>query len=98
MNFLQYGWAISQKMPIGGFRWDYGVTVQDIINFNMNDDIGYFVEIDCYTPESIQDFVDEFLLFPNSLEISEDMASQFNAMARERVYGMVADTDAPSEN
>lgn len=78
---------MSQKLPVGDFKWQYGVTIEDIRNYDKEDDIGYFVEIDCHTPEHIQDFVDDLPLFPSGLLITEDMASSFTQMNREMVYG-----------
>ena len=44
-----YGWAMSQKLPVDGFKW-----VEDLSQFNQsfikgydgNSDRGYFLEVD----------------------------------------------------
>ena len=78
---------MSQKMPVGGFRWVYGITEADIRNYSMDDDLGYFLSIDCHIPVDVQDETDDVPLFPDSLEITEDMASFFTNYLREKVYG-----------
>ena len=51
-----YGWAMSQKLPMNGFKW-----VKDLSQFNEsfirtydeNNDIGYFLEVDIDYPEKL---------------------------------------------
>ena len=51
-----YGWAMSQKLPMNGFKW-----VKDLSQFNEsfirtydeNSDIGYFLEVDIDYPEKL---------------------------------------------
>ena len=44
-----YGWSMSQKLPVNGFRWVEKLSrfnERFIKNYNKNGDIGYFVEVD----------------------------------------------------
>ena len=44
-----YGWAMSQKLLVNGFRWVYDISrfnEEFIKNYNENSDIGYFLEVD----------------------------------------------------
>ena len=44
-----YGWAMSQKLPVNGFRQVYnvpGFNEEFIKHYNENSDIGYFLEVD----------------------------------------------------
>ena len=44
-----YGWAISQKLPVNGFKWVEKLSRFNEIfikNYNENIDIGYFLELD----------------------------------------------------
>ena len=51
-----YGWAMSQKLPVNGFKW-----VEKLSRFNKslirdydeNSDIGYFLEVDIDYPEKL---------------------------------------------
>ena len=44
-----YGWAMSQKLPVNGFKWVKNLSQFNksfIRNYNENSDIGYFLEVD----------------------------------------------------
>ena len=51
-----YGWAMSQKLPVNGFKWvnDLSRFNEDFIkNYNENSDIGYFLEVDVEYPKKL---------------------------------------------
>ena len=44
-----YGWAMSQKLPVNGFKWENDLSrfnERFIKNYNEKIDIGYFLEVD----------------------------------------------------
>ena len=44
-----YGWAMSQKLPINGFKWVEGLSKFNesfIQSYDENSDRGYFLEVD----------------------------------------------------
>ena len=44
-----YGWAISQKLPVNGFKWEKNVSKFDehiIKNYDENSKKGYILEVD----------------------------------------------------
>ena len=44
-----YGWAMSQKLPVNGFKWVEKLSrFNDLFikNYNENSDIAYFLEVD----------------------------------------------------
>ena len=44
-----YGWAMSQKLPVNGFKWVNDVTEineEFIKNYDENSDKGYILEVD----------------------------------------------------
>ena len=44
-----YGWAMSQKLPVNGFKWIEKLSRFNEIfikNYNENSDQGYFLEVD----------------------------------------------------
>ena len=52
-----YGWAMSQKLPVNGFKW-YNDHLSDfneefIKNYNENSDEGYFLEVDIEYPKQL---------------------------------------------
>ena len=51
-----YGWAISKKLPINGFKWENDLSRFNenfIKNYNENSDVGYFFEVDIEYPKQL---------------------------------------------
>ena len=51
-----YGWAMSQKLPINGFKWvtDLSKFYENFIkSYNENSDTGYFLEVDVEYPKKL---------------------------------------------
>ena len=51
-----YGWAMSQKLPVNGFKWVEKLSRFNEIfikNYNENSDIGYFLEVDIDYPKEL---------------------------------------------
>ena len=49
-----YGWAISQKWPVNGFKWAEKLSKFNerfIKSYNENSDKGYFLEVDVAYPK-----------------------------------------------
>ena len=51
-----YGWVISKKLPINGFKWENDLSVFNenlIKNYDENSDVGYFLEVDIEYPKHL---------------------------------------------
>ena len=51
-----YGWAMSQKLAVNGFKWKNDISRfnEDFIkNYHGNSDIGYFLEVDVEYPRKL---------------------------------------------
>ena len=51
-----YGWAMSQKLAVNGFKWEYELSrfnERFIKNYNEDSDIGYFLEVDVESPKKL---------------------------------------------
>ena len=50
-----YGWAMSKKLPVNGFKWlDSNKINEDFIkNYNENNDNGYILEVDVKYPKRL---------------------------------------------
>ena len=51
-----YGWAMSQKLPVNGFKWIKNLSQFNenfIRNYDENRDIGYFLKVDIDYPEKV---------------------------------------------
>ena len=50
-----YGWTMSQKLPVNGFKWEDDLSrfnERFIKNYNENSDIGCFLEVDVEYPKN----------------------------------------------
>ena len=51
-----YGWAMSKKLPINGFKWENDLSIFNdsfIKSYNENSDVGYFLEVDIEYPKQL---------------------------------------------
>jgi hypothetical protein len=73
-----YGWAMSQHLPCGGFRWLEEREFAGIAWEALSDDsdTGYFVECDLDYPEELHDAHNEYPLAPERATISQKMLSE----------------------
>ena len=61
-----YGWAISQKLPVNGFKWIKNVTEIDekfIKNCDEDSDKGYIFEVDVKNPRRLHDLHSDLPFF-----------------------------------
>ena len=51
-----YGWAMSQKLPVNGFKWEDDLSrfnERFIKSYNENSNKGYFLEVDVEYPKKL---------------------------------------------
>ena len=71
-----YGWAMSQKLPVNGFKW---VEKSRLSRFNEmlikkydeNSDKGYFLELDVYYPKKLFDLHKDLPFFPERKKVNK---------------------------
>ena len=78
----QYGYAMSQPLPIGDFEWMtpeelVELTPDNILNTPSDGSVGYFVECDLEYPTEIHDAHDEYPLAPEHYTVQESDLSQY---------------------
>ena len=68
-----YGWAMSKKLPVNGFKWtDNDIINEEFIkNYNEKDKKGYILEVDIKYPKKLHDLHSDLLLLPERLEINK---------------------------
>ena len=68
-----YGWAVSKKLPINGFKWtDNNITNEELIkNYNENDKKGYILEVDVKYPKKLHDLHNDLPFLPERMEINK---------------------------
>jgi hypothetical protein len=82
-----YGWAMSQPMPIGNYRWHRDpsqFTEERILQLPDTDDIGYLFEVDLDIPVELHDKFRHYPLAPESLSVNEEEVSEHTKKLREK--------------
>ena len=76
MNNL-YGWAMSEYLPCGRFKWLKNIDEFDVMLINEKSPIGYFLEVDLEYPGELHELHNDFPLAPEKLVVSIDMLSKY---------------------
>ena len=72
-----YGWAMSQPLPTGNFKFiDPDTDLLTILNRTTDRETGYIFEVDLHYPEHVHDKLSDLPPAPNSFTVTEDMLSQ----------------------
>ena len=71
-----YGWAMSKKLPVNGFRWLDSHKINEmneefIKNYNENDKKGYIFEVDVRYPKRLHDLHSDLPFLPERIEINK---------------------------
>ena len=74
-----YGWAMSQYLPTGNFRWLTQEGMEKIAIDSLDDeaDTGHIFEVDMGYTQSLHDLHNSYPLAPERLTIDESMLSPF---------------------
>ena len=75
-----YGWAMSQYLPTGGFRWMTEKQIDNIDLFKYKEDIkkGLILEVDLDYPEDLHDLHNDYPLAPEKIKTTEDMLTEYS--------------------
>ena len=63
-----YGWAMSQYLPTGGFKWFKGHI--DVMSVSDESSKGYILEVDLEYPQSLHDLHNDYPLAPENIEVN----------------------------
>ena len=69
-----YGWAMSQKLPVSGFKWEKNMskfTKEFIKNYDEDRDKGYILEVDVKYPKKIHDLHSDLPFSPERMKIDK---------------------------
>ena len=69
-----YGWAMSQKLPVNGFKWINDVSEineEFITNYDENNDKGYILEVDVKYPRKLHDIHSDLPFLPKRMKINK---------------------------
>ena len=80
-SFLQYldannlyGWAMSQKLPVKGFKWKKNISKfneEFIKNYNEDSNKGYILEVDLKYPENLHGLHEDLPFLPERMKIGK---------------------------
>ena len=69
-----YGWAMSQKLLVNGFKWvNYisGINEELIKDYDENNDQGYILEVDVKYPKKLHDLHSDLPFLPKRMKIDK---------------------------
>ena len=74
-----YGWAMSQYLPTGGFRWLTEKQIATLIldNYKEESKRGLILEVDLEYPNELHDSHNDYPCAPEKLKITKDMLSDY---------------------
>ena len=71
-----YGWAMSQPLPVGNFRWIRKVpTEKQIMSWQVKRKTGFILEVDLEYPQELHDKHNSYPLAPETTQVPEDWYS-----------------------
>ena len=70
-----YGWAMSEYLPYGEFRWVKNVDGFDVMSINEKSDTGYILEVDLDYPDKLHELHNDYPLAAKKLAVSNNMLS-----------------------
>ena len=81
-----YGWAMSQYLPTGGFKW---LTEKQINNLNLakyqeDSNKGLILEVDLEYPEGLHYLHNDYPLAAEKVKVTEDMLSGYSKKIAEK--------------
>ena len=71
-----YGWAMSQYLPTGGFKWLTEEEV-DLSKFDYESEKGLILEVDLEYPEELHNLHNDYPLAAEKIKVTEDMLSPY---------------------
>ena len=69
-----YGWVMSQKLPVNGFKWINNVTEineEFMKNYDEDSDNGYILEVDVKYPRKLHDLHSDLPFLPKRMKIDK---------------------------
>ena len=74
-----FGWAMSQYLPTGGFRWLTEKEINTIDLAKYKDDIkkGVILEVDLEYPRELRDLHNDYPLAPEKIKVRKEMLSPY---------------------
>ena len=74
-----YGWAMSQYLPTGGFKWmtEKQIDNIDLGKYKEDSKKGLILEVDLAYPKELHDLHNDYPLAPEKVKVTENMLSEY---------------------
>ena len=74
-----FGWAMSQYLPTGGFRWmkEKQINKIDLAKYKDDSKKGLTMEVDLEYPEKLHDLHNDYPIAAEKVRVTEDMLSEY---------------------
>ena len=74
-----YGWAMSQYLPTGGFKWlsEKKIDKLDLGKYTKNNKKGLILEVDLEYPKELHDLHNDYPLGPEKICVKKGMLSKY---------------------
>ena len=74
-----YGWAMSQSLPTGGFRWLTGKEINklDLGKYKTDGKKGLFLEVDLEYPQELHNLHNDYPVTSEKIKVSNGMLSEY---------------------
>ena len=69
-----YGWAMSKKLPVDGFKWvdDLSMFTEDFIkSYDEEDDVGYLLVVDIEYPKTLCMLHSDLSFLPDRMKVNK---------------------------
>ena len=84
-----YGWAMSQYLLTGGFKWmtEKQINKLELTKYKEDSKKGLILEVDLDYPEELHDLHNAYPLAPEKIKVTEDMLSEYSKQIAKK-YGI----------
>ena len=74
-----YGWAMSQYLPTGNFKWltKEQINKTNLAKYSEEHDEGLLLEVDLDYPQELHDLHNDYPLAPEKLKVNKNMLSEY---------------------
>ena len=74
-----YGWAMSQYLPTGNFKWmtDKEISKIDLGKYKADAKKGLILEVDLEYPQELHDIHNDYLVAPEKVKVSNNVLSAY---------------------
>ena len=81
-----YGWAMSQYLPTGNFKWmsDREIKQIDLGKYKADGKKGLILEVDLEYPQELHDLHNDYPVCPEKVKVSNDMLSGYRKKIAEK--------------